>query len=79
VAVDVPRDADAACVGERGEDVDRSRGLGDRVPAALAGRLHEQRHVGDVLAVGLRQRPALLARAEADAVVGGHDEHCLVV
>ena len=77
--VHAPRDADTARAGERGEDVGRARGHCGDTPSALAGRLHEQRHVGDVLAVGLRQRPTLLARAEADAVVGGHDQHRAVV
>ena len=77
--VDVPRNPHPDCVGDRRHDVDRPGRRTSDPAALLVRKLDEQRHIGDVLKVGIRQRSPLLPRPEADAVVGGHDDERAVV
>ena len=78
-AVNQPWDPNAGGIGDRGHDVERPGRRSVNAPALLVRELDEERHVGDVLEIRLRERAPLLARAEADAVIGRDNEQRLVV
>ena len=64
---------------DRRQDVGRARRPPHDPSVSLVRELHEQRHVGDVLQVGRRGGPPLLAGAEAEPLVRGHDKQRVVV
>ncbi len=77
-AVLVPRDVDPEHVGDRREDVEDRHVLRHLAARRLARELDEERREGELGEVRLGRRPAAVALAEADPVVGGDDDQGLV-
>jgi hypothetical protein len=75
----VPRDSEPERSGDRRKHVHGPRGPADDASAALMGEFDEQRNVGDVLEVGSRGWPTLLAGTETETLVGGDDDERAVI